>query len=66
MNLYRFEATIHGEVIPVVAVAKNDEHAFQLVEIELEKHFLMLPEIDEICLYEKRKIRDGAGIVLKE
>lgn len=40
MNLYRFEVTLKGnEVIHVVIAAENDEDAFRLVDVEIEKHF---------------------------
>ncbi|RRN67500.1 DUF3906 family protein [Peribacillus simplex] len=66
MNLYRFEVTINEEPIHVIIVADSDEKAFELVDIELEKHFLKIPEVDDISLYEKRKIKNGAGFVLSE
>lgn len=39
MNLYRFEVTIKEKPIHVIIVADSDEKAFELVDIELEKHF---------------------------
>jgi hypothetical protein len=66
MNLYRFEVTTDQFVTKVVIAASSDEQAFDLVEIELEKYFLALPEIRDISLYEKKKIRIGTGFVLHE
>ncbi|MBT2666987.1 MULTISPECIES: DUF3906 family protein [Bacillaceae] len=66
MNLYRFEVTIKEKPIHVIIVADSDEKAFELVDIELEKHFLKMPEVDDISLYEKKKIKNGAGFVLSE
>ncbi|TFH62831.1 DUF3906 family protein [Peribacillus frigoritolerans] len=66
MNLYRFEVTINEKPIHVIIVADSDEKAFELVDIELEKHYLKMPEVDDISLYEKRKIKNGAGFVLSE
>jgi hypothetical protein len=66
MNLYRFEVTIKEKLIHVIIVADSDEKAFDLVDIELEKHYLKMPEVDDISLYEKRKIKNGAGFVLSE
>ncbi|MGM0803688.1 MAG: DUF3906 family protein [Bacillota bacterium] len=66
MYLYRFEVILKSEVIPVVIAASTDEQAFQLVDIELEKYFLKQPEVDEISLYEKKRIRTGNGFVLYE
>ncbi|MGP4079423.1 DUF3906 family protein [Pseudalkalibacillus sp. R45] len=66
MDLYRFEVTTKTDVIPVIIAAENDEAAFRLVEVELEKYFLRLPEVDDISLYEKKKIRKGNGFVLHE
>ncbi|MCZ0874994.1 DUF3906 family protein [Peribacillus sp. AS_2] len=66
MNLYRFEVTIKERPIHVIIVADSDEKAFDLVDIELEKHYLKMPEVVDISLYEKRKIKNGAGFVLSE
>ncbi|WP_028400400.1 DUF3906 family protein [Ectobacillus panaciterrae] len=66
MELYRFEVVASGEVIHVVIAASSEEQAFRLVEVELEKYFLRLPEIEEITLYEKKKIHKGAGFVIYE
>ncbi|MDR7072428.1 DUF3906 family protein [Fictibacillus barbaricus] len=66
MYLYRFEVTSNSEVIDVVVAASRDEQAFQLVEVELEKYFLKEPEVDDISLYEKKKIRTGNAFVLYE
>ncbi|ENQ3077673.1 DUF3906 family protein [Bacillus cereus] len=66
MDLYRFEAVLTTGVVPVVVVAQSEEQAFRLVEVELEKYFLPLPEVKEISLYEKKKIRRGAAFVLDE
>lgn len=66
MYLYRFEVILNSEVIPVVIAASEDEQAFQLVDVELEKYFLKKPDVEEISLYEKKKIRSGNGFVLHE
>ncbi|WP_163099835.1 DUF3906 family protein [Peribacillus alkalitolerans] len=66
MNLYRFEVTTADFVTNVVIAAKKDEDAFHLVEIELEKYFLKKPDVIDISLYEKKKIRSGNGFVLHE
>ncbi|QWU44291.1 MULTISPECIES: DUF3906 family protein [Bacillus] len=66
MDLYRFEAVLANSVVPIVVVAQSEEHAFKLAEIELEKYFLPLPEVKELSLYEKKKIRKGAAFVIHE
>jgi Protein of unknown function (DUF3906) len=66
MYLYRFEVLSKSEIIPVVIAASSDEQAFQLVDVELEKYFLKLPDIEETSLYEKKKIRNGNGFILYE
>ncbi len=66
MYLYRFEVISKSTVIPVVIAASTDDQAFQLVDIELQKYFLKQPEVDEISLYEKKRIRTGNGFVLYE
>lgn len=55
MDLYRFEAVLVNSIVPIVVVAQSEEQAFKLAEIELEKHFLPLPEVKEISLFEKRR-----------
>lgn len=64
MDLYRFEVTTKTDVVHVVIAANNDEQAFRLVEIELEKYFIKIPEVEDISLYEKKKIRNGNGFVI--
>lgn len=67
MDLYRFEAVLENSIVPiVVVVAESEEKAFKMAEIELEKHFLPLPEVKEIALFEKKKIRKGAAFVIHE
>ncbi|HHT7154495.1 hypothetical protein BK718_14465 [Bacillus thuringiensis serovar andalousiensis] len=66
MDLYRFEAVLVSDIVPIVVVAQGEEQAFKLAEIELEKHFLPLPEVKEISLFEKKKIRKGAAFVIHE
>ncbi|MGH1288194.1 DUF3906 family protein [Bacillus toyonensis] len=66
MDLYRFEAVLANNIVPIVVVAQSEEQAFKLAEIELEKHFLPLPEVKEISLFEKKKIRKGAAFVVSE
>ncbi|HDR7480066.1 TPA: DUF3906 family protein [Bacillus toyonensis] len=66
MELYRFEAVLANNIVPIVVVAQSEEQAFKLAEIELEKHFLPLPEVKEISLFEKKKIRKGAAFVVRE
>lgn len=66
MELYRFEAVLANNIVLIVVVAQSEEQAFKLAEIELEKHFLPLPEVKEISLFEKKKIRKGAAFVVHE
>ena len=66
MDLYRFEAVLENSIVPIVVVAESEEKAFKMAEIELEKHFLPLPEVKEISLFEKKKIRKGAAFVIHE
>lgn len=66
MDLYRFEVVLANAVVPVIVVAQSEEQAFKLVEVELEKYFLPLPEVIEVSLYEKKKIRKGAGFVIHD
>ena len=66
MDLYRFEAVLVNSIVPIVVVAESEEQAFKMAEIELEKHFLPLPEVKEIALFEKKKIRKSAAFVIRE
>ncbi|PEM47554.1 DUF3906 family protein [Bacillus wiedmannii] len=66
MDLYRFEAVLVNSIVPIIVVAQSEEQAFKLAEIELEKHFLPLPEVKEISLFEKKKIQKGAAFVIHE
>jgi hypothetical protein len=65
MNLYRFEVTVNdGEVLHVIIAAENEESAFRLAEIEIEKHFVKMPVIKDITLYAKKKVNKGNGFVI--
>jgi hypothetical protein len=65
MTLYRFEViTEDRQIIPVIIAAENNEQAFELVEMELEKFYLTLPPIEQIVLYEKKKVKNGGGFVI--
>ncbi|WHT86067.1 DUF3906 family protein [Bacillus cereus] len=66
MDLYRFEAVLENSIVPIVVVAESEEKAFKMAEIELEKHFLPLPEVKEIALFEKKKIRKSSAFVIHE
>jgi len=66
MQLYRFEVTTDDGDFDVVICAKSDEHAFELVEIEIEKHVSKSVDIIDISLFEKKNIRGGAGFVIEK
>ncbi|OZI10733.1 hypothetical protein CEW92_14980 [Bacillaceae bacterium SAS-127] len=64
MYLYRFEVIDVEKTTPVIVIAKDDQQAFEQVDIELEKYFLALPDYEEIVLFEKKRIGNGSGYVL--
>ncbi|MBM7649812.1 hypothetical protein JOC78_002796 [Bacillus ectoiniformans] len=64
MYIYRFEIIHEKGTTPTVIVAETDEQAFNLVDVELEKYFLTLPDYQEIVLFEKKRIGKGGGFVL--
>jgi hypothetical protein len=64
MNLYRFEVTIDTGVIHVIVAAENEEMAFKQADIEIERHFVKIPKVLDMTLYEKRVIKQAAGFVL--
>jgi hypothetical protein len=64
MYLYRFEVTTQTNTIYLVIAASSDEQAFRLVEVELEKHFLKVPDFIDISLHEKKPIRRGGGFIV--
>lgn len=63
MDLYRFEAVLENSIVPIVVVAESEEKAFKMAEIELEKHFLPLPEVKEIALFEKRRFEKAQPLL---
>jgi hypothetical protein len=63
--LYRFEVNLIDQAVPVIIAARDDEHAFRLVEDELEKHFLAVPQSMDIILHEKKRLGSGTGFVLE-
>jgi hypothetical protein len=64
MYLYRFEAVIDERIVPIVIVANDDEKAFKLVDSEIEKFYIKKPSVNELLLYEKKKIGQSGGYVL--
>ncbi|WLR52822.1 DUF3906 family protein [Bacillus tianshenii] len=64
MNLYRLQANTSEGELDIIAAAPDEETAFEVAEIEIEKHFLKLPVINDIVLYELKKIRNGNAFVL--
>lgn len=66
MSIYRFEVTINNEIFHAVVAAENDESAFRLVDVEIEKQFLKASNVQDISLYEKKKVQKGAGFVLSK
>jgi hypothetical protein len=66
MYLYRFLVKTKEKEIPVIIAAENDLKAFEQVDVELEKFYLKVLDIEDITLYEKKKIRKSAGFVIDE
>lgn len=66
MNLYRFEVTINNELLHAVVAAENDETAFRLVDVELEKQLYKIADVQNISLYERKKLYKGAGFVMSK
>ncbi|ADU31592.1 DUF3906 family protein [Evansella cellulosilytica] len=67
MNIYRFEALINRDhTANIIVVANDEEKAFQLAEIELEKSYMKIPQIEELTLFEKKKVGNGAAYVLNQ
>ncbi|WLR43588.1 DUF3906 family protein [Bacillus carboniphilus] len=64
MNIYRFEVKCEQGLVPVIIIADTDEIAFKQVDIELEKYYISVPQIDEIVLYEKKNAKKTTGFVL--
>ncbi|WP_129688472.1 DUF3906 family protein [Gottfriedia acidiceleris] len=64
MFLYRFEASIESRIVPIVILASDDEKAFKLVDTELEKFYVKKPEVNELLMYEKKKISQSGGFIL--
>ncbi|WP_100406864.1 DUF3906 family protein [Bacillus solitudinis] len=66
MNLYRFEVETEQDGVLYVVVAASDEQtAFNIAEIEVEKYFIKLPELKSVTLLEKKAIRKAAGFVIE-
>ncbi|NSL52237.1 DUF3906 family protein [Calidifontibacillus erzurumensis] len=64
MYLYRFEITLNEGSYFAVVCARDDETAFRLVDVELERHLIHLDHVHDVTLYEKKKIHNGAGFLL--
>jgi len=66
MNLYRFEVMLNNQLLHAVVAAENDESAFRLVDVELEKQLFKIAEVQNISLYERKKLHKGAGFVMAQ
>lgn len=64
MYLYRFTVKWKEDSAHVILAAYGDQEAYRLVEEEMEKHYLSLPSITDLTLFEKKRIRSGGGYVL--
>ncbi|CAM3138958.1 DUF3906 family protein [Sporolactobacillus spathodeae] len=65
MNLYRFILTTNAQDFSAVAVAENEDQAFQIIEREIQHHFLKKIRARDLALVEKKQIgAKGAGYLL--
>lgn len=62
MYLYRFLVKTKEKEIPVIIAAENDLKAFEQVDVELEKFYLKVLDIEDITLYEKKKYEKVQGL----
>lgn len=65
MFLYKLEAALPEQVVPVVVLAESDEGAFAAAEELLHRHFVVSPEVKELAIVEKKRVAKGAGYVLE-
>ncbi|QCT03486.1 hypothetical protein E6C60_2774 [Paenibacillus algicola] len=49
----------------VITAAENEENAFLAVDEHLERHFLTVPDIQEVTMVEKKRITPGAAYVIE-
>jgi len=66
MNIYRIMVVTDQGQAHVIVVASNDEAAFRIAQIEVEKHYIKLPVIKDLVMYERKKIGNGGGYVIDE
>ncbi|WP_026674971.1 DUF3906 family protein [Alkalihalobacterium bogoriense] len=64
MYLFKMEVVLDIGNVVVIVSAKDDESAFSLAEIEIEQHYLKLPDIKELSIVEKKPVRKGTGFVI--
>lgn len=62
MYLYRFLVKTKEKEIPVIIAAENDLKAFEQVDVELEKFYLKVLDIEDVTLYEKKKYEKVQGL----
>lgn len=66
MFLYRIEAQWEDRLQAVAIVAaETDEAAFEYAEQFLEKHYLVLPKLDELSIVEKKRLNKGSGYIIE-
>ncbi|MEO3944178.1 DUF3906 family protein [Gorillibacterium sp. CAU 1737] len=65
MFLYKLEAAMPEQTVPVVVLAETDEGAFAAADELLHRHFVASPEVKELAIVEKKRVAKGAGYVLE-
>ncbi|WP_100372526.1 DUF3906 family protein [Bacillus sp. FJAT-45037] len=65
MQLYKFEVETTDTTVHVIVAANSEEDAFRCAEVEVEKQFLVLPEINEMTLLERKTVKKAVGFVIE-
>jgi hypothetical protein len=64
MFLYKIEIQLLDKNASLILLADNDDAAFQYVEGHLVRHYVVLPEVKEIAIVEKKRVEKGNGYVI--
>ncbi|NMO95384.1 DUF3906 family protein [Paenibacillus lemnae] len=65
MYLYRMEVTCDQGNLVVITAAENEEGAFKAVDEHVERHFLAMPDIQEVTMLEKKRMVSGTAYVIE-
>ncbi|WP_424766766.1 DUF3906 family protein [Paenibacillus sp. sgz302251] len=65
MFLYKIEIELIDRMTYLVLLADTDEKAMNVVESQIQRHYIKMPEIRSIALVEKKRVENGNGYIIE-